>query len=143
MRITTAEIKMLIMEMVNDGEVYSVPDIKRYISIKSVKEYSPGQISGCLYQLAETGQLENVGRGLYKKGAKAIETANPRNGENLTIQEQSQFRIQIKGCLQETGQQLERVVKQTDIWMLNSADFEFLGEIKLLNEQMKKLSEKC
>ena len=143
MRITTAEIKMLIMEMVSDGDVYSVPEIKRNISIKSIKEYSPGQISGCLYQLTETGQLENVGRGLYKKGPKSIELVNPPYSENLARQEQSPFRLQIKGCLQETGQQLEKIVKQTDIWTLNSADFEFLGEIKLLNEQMKKLAEKC
>lgn len=51
MRISTAEIKMLIKECVRQGGMYTAPDFKEYIVENSGKDVTRGQISGGISQL--------------------------------------------------------------------------------------------
>lgn len=142
MRISTAEIKLLLLECAEDGKVHAVSDFKQYMSQRTDKEYSSGQVSGALYQLTEMGVLVNLSRGLYQKGSKSVQQTE-MVATNTIAQTNSEFRKQIKHCLQNTEQELERIVNQINVWELTTADFEFLGEIKRFNEQMNKLSERC
>ena len=48
MRISTAEIKMLIKECVRQGGMYTAPDFKEYIVANSGKDVTRGQISGAV-----------------------------------------------------------------------------------------------
>ena len=145
MKISTAEIKKLMIACAADGEPHSVADFKRYILENSDKEFTTGQISGAIYQLSENGELNNIERGLYKITSKAFphrnEATNTRNFEKL--EEKAEYRTLIKLCLEQTEQQLEEIVNTINVWKLTSAEFEFLGEIKKLNEQMKRVASKC
>lgn len=70
MRISTAEIKMLIKECVKQGGMYTAPDFKEYIILNSKKDVTRGQISGAVSQLIDTKEIVRVGRGLYAKDMK-------------------------------------------------------------------------
>ncbi len=78
MRLTTAEIKMLLRQCAADEEIHPIEDFKRFIAERTEKNYSVGQLSGALAQLAALGELENVERGLYrkKKGGSAFGGGN-------------------------------------------------------------------
>ena len=67
MRISTAEIKMLIKECVKQGGMYTAPDFKEYIILNSKKDVTRGQISGAVSQLIDTKEIVRVGRGLYAR----------------------------------------------------------------------------
>ncbi len=145
MKISTAEIKKLMIECAADEKPHSVADFKRYILENSDKEFTPGQISGAIYQLSETGELDNIERGLYRSTGKVVshinEEADTRTLEKL--EEKAEYRTLIRLCLEQTEQQLEGIVSNINVWKLTSAEFEFLGEIKKLNEQMKRVASKC
>ena len=67
MRISTAEIKMLIKKCVSNGGTYTVEDLKNYITANSDKEMTRGQLSGAVFQLADAKEIIRVERGLYSK----------------------------------------------------------------------------
>lgn len=143
MRISTAEIKILVLELVEDGKMHTVSDFKEYISQRSNKEWTSGQVAGALYQLAEAGKLNNIERGLYKKGETVEGQTNGSIQYNRANQGESQFRNQIGKCLRETEKRLEEIANQINIMKLDATDFEFLREVKLLNEQIKRIADKC
>lgn len=143
-KLTTAEIKGFIMECVRDGETYSVREIKDYISQKTDKVYTPGQISGALMQLTTAEKLRSMGRGLYAAGRDRTENDGKILEEQEELSEkQIEFRRQIKECMQSTASQLQKIVSQVDMWELTESEFAFLGEIRKLNEQMKKIEARC
>ena len=59
------------------------------------------------------------------------------------VEEKAEYRTLIRLCLEQTEQQLEEIVSTINVWKLTNAEFEFLGEIKKLNEQMKRVASKC
>lgn len=145
MKISTAEIKRLMIACAADGRPHSVADFKRYILENSDKEFTPGQISGAIYQLSETGELDNIERGLYRSTSKEVSHINeePDTRTLEKLEEKAEYRTRIRLCLEQTEQQLEGIVSNINVWKLTSAEFEFLGEIKKLNEQMKRVASKC
>ena len=145
MKISTAEIKRLMIACAADGKPHSVADFKRYILENSDKEFTPGQISGAIYQLSETGELDNIERGLYRSTSKEVSHINeePDTRTLEKLEEKAEYRTRIRLCLEQTEQQLEEIVSNINVWKLTSAEFEFLGEIKKLNEQMKRVASKC
>ena len=145
MKISTAEIKRLMIACAADGKPHSVADFKRYILENSDKEFTPGQISGAIYQLSETGELDNIERGLYRSTSKEVSHINeePDTRTLEKLEEKAEYRTRIRLCLEQTEQQLEGIVSNINVWKLTSAEFEFLGEIKKLNEQMKRVASKC
>ena len=142
MKISTAEIKKLILICAADETPHSVADFKRYILENSDKEFTPGQISGAIYQLSETGELDNIERGLYRIKRKDIPHMNEKT-DARNIEKEAEYRTLIRLCLEQTEKQLEEIVNNINVWKLTSAEFEFLGEIKKLNEQMKRIASKC
>lgn len=143
MRISTAEIKILILELIEDGKMHTVSDFKEFISQRSNKEWTSGQVAGALYQLVEARKLSNIERGLYKKGETGEGQTNASIQYNRANQGESQFRNQIGKCLRETEKRLEEIANQINVMKLDAIDFEFLREVKLLNEQIKTIADKC
>lgn len=142
--LTTAEIKMFIMDCVQDGEIYAVSELKQYIASQTDKLFTPGQISGALMQLTAMEKLQSKGRGLYVIGDHAKDTeAETPEGAGTLSEEQIKFRKQIKECMEETAQRLQKIVNQVDMFEATDEEFQFLGEIRKLNEQMKKIASKC
>lgn len=142
--LTTAEIKTFIMDCVEDGGTYAVSELKQYISRRTDKLFTPGQISGALMQLTSMEKLQNKGRGLYAIG----EHARGTEMQNRTIMrslsdEQITFRRQIRECMEETAHKLQKIVNQVDMWEATDEEFQFLGEIRKLNDQMKKIASRC
>ena len=143
-KLTTAEIKTLIMDCVQDGETYTVPEIKQYILCKTDRVFTPGQLSGALMQLTAMEKLQSKGRGLYGIGAHAGEAEMEKpDGARMLSEEQIRFRRQIRECMEETAQKLQKIVNQVDMWEATDEEFQFLGEIRKLNDQMKKIASKC
>lgn len=143
-RLTTAQIKNYIMECVEDGEIHTVSELKQYITHKTDQFFSPGQISGAIMQLTALDKIQSRGRGLYAKGSNDArqETHGQIDRENLS-EEQIRFREQIRECIETTTQELQKIVNRVGMWELTDEEFEFLGEIRKLNEQMKKIVAKC
>ena len=82
MRISTAEIKMLIKECVRQGGMYTAPDFKEYIVENSGKDVTRGQISGGISQLVDTKEIVRVGRGLYAKDMKVTINSRKKDTDN-------------------------------------------------------------
>ena len=145
MKISTAEIKKLIIACAADEKLHTVADFKQYILENSDKEFTPGQISGAIYQLSQTGELDNIERGLYRSTSKQVSHINEGadTGTLEKVEEKAEYRTLIRLCLEQTEQQLEEIVSAINVWKLTNAEFEFLGEIKKLNEQMKRVASKC
>lgn len=145
MKISTAEIKKLMIACALDEKIHSVADFKRYISENSDKEFTSGQISGAIHQLSENGELDNIERGLYKITRKAISYTNERaNIVNMQKKEEkTEYRTLIKICLEETEQKLDAIVKDIHVLKVTKAEFEFFDEIKKLNELMEHIVSMC
>lgn len=102
MKISTAEIKMLIKKCVSKGGSYTVADLKNYITANSDKEMTRGQLSGAVFQLADAKEIIRVERGLYSKNAmSAFDEESMESQENSELKEElykTLYRIII--CLQ-------------------------------------------
>ncbi len=143
-KLTTAEIKEFIMNCVQDGSTYTVAQLKQYISRRTDKLYTPGQISGALMQLTAMDKIQSRGRGLYIIGGNVGDTNTHLRGYRENMSEaQIRFREQIRECMETTAVNLQRIVNQIDMWEATDEEFEFLGEIRKLNDQMKKIASKC
>lgn len=143
-KLTTAEIKEFIMNCVQDGDTYTVAQLKQYISRRTDKLYTPGQISGAIMQLTAMDRIQSRGRGLYVMGGNIGSTDATARGHRENMSEtQIRFREQIRECMDTTAQNLQRIVNQVDMWEATDEEFEFLGEIRKLNDQMKKIASKC
>lgn len=155
--LTTAEIKKLILQCLEDNEVHSIPDIKYYLSQKSSKRFTLGQVSGAISQLATLNLIAKTGRGLYVQGENyrnemkklhITETneAEIRDEGKKNFNEQTEFRRQIKKCLKESAAELEKAAQNINVLELMDLPDEetaFVLEVKRLREQMLKLVEKA
>ena len=89
MRISTAEIKMLIKKCVSNGGTYTVEDLKNYITANSDKEMTRGQLSGAVFQLADAKEIIRVERGLYSKNVmSAFNEESTESQENSELKEE-------------------------------------------------------
>ncbi len=95
MRISTAEIKMLIKECVKQEGMYTALDFKEYIAVNSGKDVTRGQISGAVSQLVDAKEIVRVGRGLYAKDMKV--TINKK--KSIVHEEEDTLKIQIYNTL--------------------------------------------
>ncbi len=150
MRLTTAEIKMLLRQCAADGEIHSIEAFKRFIAERTEKNYSVGQLSGALAQLAALGELENVERGLYRSKKAGSGAGGDRRVYGPCVREEKdegkqnkELREQIRTCLEETEERLARIAGAANVWELSSEDFELLGETRRLSERMKAVMSKC
>ncbi|MCL1882504.1 MAG: nucleoside 2-deoxyribosyltransferase [Defluviitaleaceae bacterium] len=63
--VTSAILQEKILELISDGEIYSVQKIKAYLEEVGVGEYSEGQFSGSMNTLLRNGTVKKAERGMY------------------------------------------------------------------------------
>ncbi len=158
-RLKTAEIKVLLKECVEDGKVHPIDDFKWYITERTRKSFSIGQLSGAISQLATLGILESVERGLYRKGSnndrdtdkwdrmdtdyKKHKNCHNRTNEHNGIRQDNEMWRNVKIFLAEAEKELADIVGSANVWNLNSEEFELLKEVKELGERMNAIAAKC
>lgn len=139
MKISTAEIKMLIKECVKSCGMYTAADFSNYIRLNSGKEVTRGQISGAISQLVDTHDIVRVGRGLYSKDDRAFldkNTAFRSETENV-------FRKEIYDTLCKIETELANAVSSIDIWDLNGENFEIVSRIRGLKGAIEEIKIQC
>lgn len=139
MRISTAEIKMLIKECVRQGEMYTAPDFKEYIVANSGKDVTRGQISGAISQLVDMKEIVRVGRGLYAKDTKV--TINRKKDTDNEVEDT--LKIQIYNTLIKVEKELATTISSIDIWKLNGENFEIVTKMRELRDSIEEIKAQC
>lgn len=139
MKISTAEIKMLIKECVESCGIYTAADFGNYIRLNSGKDFTRGQISGALAQLVDTKDIVRVGRGLYSKDAKSISnrSAISRNETENKLQKE------IYDALSKVEKDLAKVTGSINIWELDGENFEIVAKIRGLKKSIEEIKSQC
>jgi len=139
MKISTAEIKLLLKECVRSEGVYTISDFSRYISLKSDKAFTKSQVSGAISQLVDTGMIARVERGLYKGPTQEMgEESKEKKGKIKT-----RFAQEAIDFLDEIENKFADFVNSKEIWKLDEHEFEILSEMRELKERMEKICKKC
>ena len=69
----SAIIKEHIMQLLSDGSIHSISEMKNYLAEKEMKDYSEGQFAGSVDNLLKNKKIEKTGRGRYRiAGAEMI-----------------------------------------------------------------------
>lgn len=139
MRISTAEIKMLIKECIKQGGMYTAPDFKEYIIVNSGKEVTRGQISGAMAQLVDAKEIIRVGRGLYAKDIKST-SSKKKNSDNKS---EDTLKIQIYNILTKVEDELATTISSIDIWKLNDDNFEIVTRMRELKDSIEEIKNQC
>ena len=139
MRISTAEIKMLIKECVRQGGMYTAPDFKEYIVANSGKDVTRGQISGAVSQLVDMKEIVRVGRGLYAKDAKV--TISKKKSVNHEVEDT--LKMQIYNTLINVEKELATTISSIDIWKLNGENFEIVTKMRELKDFIEEIKTQC
>lgn len=139
MRISTAEIKMLIKECVKQGGMYTAPDFKEYIILNSKKDVTRGQISGAVSQLIDTKEIVRVGRGLYAKDMKV--TINKK--KSIADEVEDTLKIQIYNTMIKVEKELATTISSIDIWKLNGENFEIVTKMRELKDTIEEIKMQC
>ena len=93
MKITTAEVKILIKECVKTCGMYTAADFKNYIIKKSGKDVTRNQITGAIGQLMDTKDIVRVERGLYAKDINHIDNSVEANNDDQLIESLKKYRM--------------------------------------------------
>ena len=139
MRISTAEIKMLIKECVRQGGMYTAPDFKEYIVANSGKDVTRGQISGAVSQLVDTKEIVRVGRGLFAKDMKVAVNKKKPNDDEV----KDTLKIQIYNTLIKVEKELATTISSVDIWKLNGENFEIVTKMRELKDSIEEIKTQC
>ena len=139
MRISTAEIKMLIKECVGQGGMYTAPDFKEYIVANSGKDVTRGQISGAVSQLVDTKEIVRVGRGLYARDMKTAANKKKSNDEEV----KDTLKIQIYNTLIKVEKELATTISSIDVWKLNGDNFEIVTQMRELKDSIEEIKMHC
>ena len=138
MRISTAEIKMLIKKCVSNGGTYTVEDLKNYITANSDKEMTRGQLSGAVFQLADAKEIIRVERGLYSKNVMSA-----FNEESTQSQENSELKEELYKTLNKIEKELINVIGNVDIWNLSGEEFELITKVRELKSAIAQIKAQC
>ena len=88
MKMSTAEIKMIIKEQIKDGTNYTPSDFAELLKKTSDKSFTIGQLSGAIKQLADNGVIGRKERGLYCKLENYME--NKQDADNAVVEKQQE-----------------------------------------------------
>ena len=138
MKISTAEIKILIKECVKTYGMYTTTDFKNYIIKKSGKEVTRNQITGAIGQLIETKDIVRIERGLYSKDINHTNnsiTAN-NNTENILKKE-------IYQTLNKMEDDLINTLGSINVLDLDSDNFGIITKVRMLRESIEEIKELC
>lgn len=138
MRISTAEIKVLIKKCVSKGGTYTVADLKNYITANSDKEMTRGQLSGAVFQLADAKEIIRVERGLYSRNAMSL-----FDEEKVESQENSELKEGLYKTLNKIEKELINVIGNVDIWNLSGEDFELITRVRELKSAIAQIKTQC
>ena len=138
MKISTAEIKMLIKKCVSKGGSYTVADLKNYITANSDKEMTRGQLSGAVFQLADAKEIIRVERGLYSKNAMSA-----FDEESMESQENSELKEELYKTLSKIEIELINVMGNIDIWNLSGEEFELITKVRELKSAIAQMKVQC
>ena len=139
MRISTAEIKMLIKECVKQEGMYTALNFKEYIVANSGKDVTRGQISGAITQLLGMKEIVRVGRGLYAKDMKVI-IHKKKDTDNKS---EDPLKIQICNTLTKVEKELATTISQIDIWKLNDDNYEIVTRMRELKDSIEEIKNQC
>ena len=144
MKISTAEIKMLIKKCVSKGGSYTVADLKNYITANSDKEMTRGQLSGAVFQLADAKEIIRVERGLYSKNAmSAFDEESMESMESMESQENSELKEELYKTLSKIEIELINVMGNIDIWNLSGEEFELITKVRELKSAIAQIKVQC
>lgn len=138
MKISTAEIKMLIKKCVSKGGSYTVADLKNYITANSDKEMTRGQLSGAVFQLADAKEIIRVERGLYSKNAMSA-----FDEESMESQENSELKEELYKTLSKIEIELINVMGNIDIGNLSGEEFELITKVRELKSAIAQIKVQC
>ena len=139
MRISTAEIKMLIKECVKTGGMYTATDFGKYIKTNSGKEFTRGQISGAISQLVDTRDIVRVGRGLYSKDMKSLSNKNPAHRD----EKDNKLQRDIYNTLSKIENDLAQITGKINIWELEAENFEIITKMRELKKTIEDIKNQC
>lgn len=139
MKISTAEIKMLIKECVNSCGMYTAADFGNYIRSNSGKDVTRGQISGAISQLVDTKDIVRMGRGLYSKDIKSASNkkTSSHNESEIVLQKE------IYDILSKVERDLSKAIGEINIWELNGSNFEIVAKIRGLKDSIEEIKSQC
>lgn len=137
MRISTAEIKLLIRKCVSQGGLYTTADFCEFINHESNKNYTRGQISGGLAQLVDLGYIARIDRGLYTRTEKSQIDSNEESNKN--IKKDQLFKKEAVNCLNEIENKLEIFFDTQKISELSNEEFEILKKMRDLKTSSEKI----
>ena len=137
MKITTAEIKLLLKECIKTDKIYTISDFSSYISQNSDKTFTKSQISGAVNQLLDLEDIVRIERGLYKRNIKEKDISN------IERHKKTQF-------MQESVDFLENIENNFNIFIsskisdeLEDVDFEILSKMMKIKKEIRKLHNIC
>ena len=139
MRISTAEIKILIKDCIKQEGMYTASDFKEYIAVNSGKDVTRGQISGAVSQLVDTKEIVRVGRGLYAKDMKV--TINKK--KSIVHEEEDTLKTQIYNTLIKVEKELATTISSIDIWKVNDENFEIVTKMRELKDYIEEIKVQC
>lgn len=140
MKISTAEIKVLLKECVKTEGNYTVLDFSEYVAKNSNKSFTKSQVSGAIAQLLDTGDIVRIERGLYRR-----KTGETKNNANIktTKCKNNLFAQEAVQCLNKMEDMLADFANSKKIWQLNESEFEILAKMRELKESLEELRKKC
>lgn len=137
MKITTAEIKLLLKECIKTDKLYTIADFCTYISENSDKTFTKSQISGAVAQLYELGDMIRIERGLYKRNIKE------KSETNMEARKKTQFMLETINFLENLENEFGSFVNSKNIDGLEDRDFELLSEMMKLKKEIKRIHNIC
>ena len=136
MRISTAEIKIMIKECIRIPGMYTATDFRNYINMNSQKEVTRGQISGAISQLIDSKEIIRVGRGLYSKDTQSIKKTTNDEAEDT-------LKNNIYNTLSKIEDELMNAIGAVNVWEVNSDNFAVITKMRELKDSIEEIKRQC
>ena len=136
MKITTADVKILIKECVKTCGMYTAADFKNYIIKKSGKDVTRNQITGAIGQLMDTKDIVRVERGLYAKDINHIDNSVEANND-------TEMKKEIYRTLNKMEDDLISKLGSINVLGLDSDDFIIITKVRMLRESIEEIKKMC
>lgn len=140
MRISTAEIKLMILDCVKTPGMYTGADFSEYIRLNSDKDFTRGQISGALAQLVDTKDIIRVERALYAKDAKSAKAISRIASNN---EKEKTMKNKIYNMLSQVEKEIAETIGSLNIWELSGENFEIIAKIRELKVSIEDIKNQC
>ena len=140
MKISTAEIKKYLKECTAIRGDSTPPDFYNYIKENSNKEFTKGQVAGAISQLAESGDLIKIERGLYRRGLKKGENSTKLKG-SINSSKMSKLIEEGNTCLENMKKELTRIADRVEVLDTTEEEFKYLAELKRIKQELEKVME--